>query len=384
MLQAHHRQVNTQFEQLRAKLEVTERSQETGKAGMERLRRQCIETSHKAGMKVLAQVFRRHISWHIHLWKEAVDLEEHAKSSRAKAVAVSHMAGMAQLRLIASHLQSVELGRRIGLWCHATTRANALQLQASVQDGIEAKVRWRAAALTTQGQVREERLKLEVGLRMLKQLMNADLHSHLKQCLQRWLTSVHQETRVLAALRMLRHIWLRQTRGEQGMRVEMWRTSMKTVTLESERSTSREAAQAAASREMNLLHQANTASKKLERHAELEEAVKNIATVLQHDQDASEQASQAARAAHEMMVENLHKGQQKELQLHGRVNSLQEEIHQQAELFARLKAETEREMAKTLGRDEYLKEQNEKLQKVTEHQRERNEKLTNSLIEREA
>ena len=102
MRAATRHRLEAELEHVRGKLGSMERAQETSKAGLERLRRQVIDASYQAGLKSLGDVFRRQLcatlGWRVHRWREAV------------------------------------------------VRS---QLEEAMRDGIEAKVRWRAAALTT-------------------------------------------------------------------------------------------------------------------------------------------------------------------------------------------------------------------------------------------
>merc|ERR1719454_951998 len=139
-------------------------------------------------------------------------------------------AGLRQLRQIMIRMVKGEAGLRVEIW--RTTMKDAVR--AKEMDRMQKELEARAAdaskgaALRQLKQIMVRIMKGEVAMRLevWRSLMKMDAyakHAEMQAALEAQMRGQGQG----AGLRMLRQIFARMVKGEVGMRVEIWRTTMK-------------------------------------------------------------------------------------------------------------------------------------------------------------
>merc|ERR1719247_3348391 len=172
----------------------------------------------------------------LEMWRTAVKMDAYAKHAELAAALEAQMrsqgqgAGLRMLRQIMMRMVKGEVGLRVEIW--RTTMKD--EVRAAEMARLQADLEARAADASKGAALRQLRaimvriMKGESAMRleMWRTAVKMDAyakHAELAAALEAQMRSQGQG----AGLRMLRQIMMRMVKGEAGMRVEIWRTTMK-------------------------------------------------------------------------------------------------------------------------------------------------------------
>merc|ERR1719460_2946772 len=185
---------------------------------------------------IMVRIMKGESAMRLEMWRTAVKMDAYAKHAELAAALEAQMrsqgrgAGLRMLRQIMMRMVKGEAGMRVEIW--RTTMKDEVRAEemARLQADLEARAAdaSKGAALRQLRAIMVRIMKGESAMRleMWRTAVKMDAyakHAELAAALEAQMRSQGQG----AGLRMLRQIMMRMVKGEAGMRVEIWRTTMK-------------------------------------------------------------------------------------------------------------------------------------------------------------
>merc|ERR1719305_293839 len=169
-------------------------------------------------------------------WRQGLKMDKYAEFESMQAALEAQMraqgqsAGLRQLRQIMIRMVKGEAGYRIEIWRTAMQDETRAAEMAELQRDLEARCDdlSKGAALRQLKQIMirimkgEAAMRLEVWRQEMKMEKYADFEA-MQAALEAQMKAQGQS----AGLRQLRQIMIRMVKGEAGLAIEVWRTSMK-------------------------------------------------------------------------------------------------------------------------------------------------------------
>merc|ERR1719502_1001970 len=185
---------------------------------------------------IMVRMMKGEVAMRVSAWRWAAAAasrqayEDMQAALEAQMKAQGQGAGLRQLRQIMMRMVKGEGGLRVEIWRTAMKDEVRAMEMARLQRDLEARAAdaSKGAGLRQLRQIMVRLMKGEVGMRVEVWRMGVKVDAYAKyEAMQAALEAQMKAQGQGAGLRQLRQIMMRMVKGEVGMRVEVWRTTMR-------------------------------------------------------------------------------------------------------------------------------------------------------------
>ena len=186
--------------------------------------------------QVVATMLKGEMGMRVEVWRSATKMDAHATHQRMKAALETQMqangqqAGVRLLRQVVADLLKGEMGMRVEVWRTAVNDAKRAEAMTRLQYELEAQAadKHRGVGLRQLKRIWVRNMKGEMGMRVevWRSATKMDAHAthqRMKAALETQMQANGQQ----AGVRLLRQVVADLLKGEMGMRVEVWRSATK-------------------------------------------------------------------------------------------------------------------------------------------------------------